>query len=152
MPKLDGIDRRILSELETDGRMSYAELGNLAGLSKSPCWKRVQQLEEEGVITGYRAMIDPAKVGFEVQCIIEIAIRNDAHIEFEEAIANNPRIIECYTIAGSSDYMIRVLARSVGDVDDLLRYQISKLPGVQSTSTKICLKQIKSGGRISQAL
>lgn len=141
---MDRIDWKILAELECNGRMSFADLSDRVGLSKSPCWSRVQELEAKGAILGFVAQINPAALGLEVHCYAHVRIRFDSHAEFEEAAVAHPAIIECHTTAGDSDYLIRVYARSVEHLDDLLRHELSKLPGVHRLSTTVCLKTIKA--------
>lgn len=145
---MDKIDWKIVGELERDGRQSYAELGERVGLSKSPCWSRVQQLEEQGIINGYAARIEPAALGLAVQSFVEVKINLDTHAKFEEAVMQHPAIMECHTTAGDSDYLLRVFARSVEHLDDLLRNELSKLPGVHGLATLICLKTIKRHGLV----
>ncbi len=147
---MDQIDHKIVALLESDGRISFADLAEQVGLSKTPCWNRVQRLREAGVITGFGARLNPAAVGLGVQCYISVTIGFDAHEHFEAAVCDHRAIMECHTTAGSSDYLLRVYAASVEHLDDLLRYEISKLPGVQSSSTTICLKTIKSGGSLAR--
>ncbi|MEP0189735.1 MAG: Lrp/AsnC family transcriptional regulator [Erythrobacter sp.] len=146
---MDQLDWEIVSRLEADGRISFAELSEQVGLSKSPCWNRVQKLKEEGIIIGFAARLNPPSVGLGVQCYISVTIGFDAHSDFEAAVCEHPAIIECHTTAGASDYLLRLYAASVEHLDDLLRYEISKLPGVQSSSTTICLKTIKSDGSLA---
>jgi Lrp/AsnC family leucine-responsive transcriptional regulator len=141
---MDKIDWIILAELEGDGRMSFADLGERVGLSKSPCWTRVRDLEAAGAIQGFGARIDPLALGLAVQCHAFVRIRLDAHAAFEAAAIAHPAIIECHTTAGDSDYLLRIYARSVEHLDDLLRHDLSKLPGVHRLSTTVCLKTIKS--------
>lgn len=141
---MDKIDWKIVSELENDGRLSFAELSKRVGLSKSPCWGRVRSLEESGVIESFAARINPAAIGLVVQCLIEVQIRFDAHDEFEAAVLAHAAVIECHTTAGENDYIVRVYAQSVEHLDQLLRFELSKLPGVQRIKTNICLKTIKS--------
>lgn len=148
---MDKIDLKILAELETGGRMSFADLSERVGLSKSPCWSRVRELEASGAIQGFHAQIDPAALGLAVQCHAYVRIRFDAHAAFEEAAIAHPAIIECHTTAGDSDYLIRVYARSVEHLDDLLRHELSKLPGVHRLSTTICLKTIKSRAPLTRS-
>ena len=147
---MDRIDWKIVSELEIDGRLSFAELSKRVGLSKSPCWGRVRALEEAGVIDSFAAHISPAALGLAVQCLIEVQIRFDAHDAFEAAVVDHPAVIECHTTAGENDYIVRVYARSVEHLDQLLRYELSKLPGVQRMNTNICLKTIKSRSSLTQ--
>ncbi|MEM1052405.1 MAG: Lrp/AsnC family transcriptional regulator [Pseudomonadota bacterium] len=146
---MDQLDWKIVSLLESDGRISFAELAERIGLSKSPCWNRVQRLRNDGVVTGYVAQLDPPSLGLGVLCHISITIGHNAHSDFEAAVCDHAAIMECYTTAGSSDYLLRVYASSVEHLDDLLRNDISKLPGVQSSSTTICLKTIKRSGSLA---
>lgn len=140
---MDRLDWKIIGELERDGRQSYAELGERVGLSKSPCWSRVRSLEDNGIIQGYAARLDPLALGLAVQSFVEVRISFDAHAEFEAAVMAHPAVFECHTTAGDSDYMLRVFARSVEHLDDLLRHELSKLPGVHRLATMVCLKTIK---------
>ena len=147
---MDPIDRKIVALLESDARISFAELAEQVGLSKTPCWNRVHRLREAGVITGFRAQLDPSALGLGVQCTIAVTIGFDAYAEFEAAVCEHRAIMECHTTAGSSDYLLRVYAASVEHLDELLRHEISKLPGVQSSETTICLKTIKRGGSLAE--
>ncbi|MEO9468479.1 Lrp/AsnC family transcriptional regulator [Parasphingorhabdus sp.] len=147
---MDRLDWKIASALEENGRMSFADLGEQVGLSKSPCWTRVRELERRNVLLGYGAHVNPGAIGLGVQCYIAIRIGFDTHAKFEAAVAEHPAIFECHTTAGDSDYMLRVYARSVEHLDDLLRHEISKLPGVQSSSSTICLKSIKQRASLAR--
>src|SRR3546814_12165955 len=108
---MDKLDWKIVAALERDGRQSYADLGEQVGLSKSPCWSRVKNLEESGVIEGYAARLDPIAIGLAVQSFVEVQIRFDAHIEFEAAVLAHPAVVECHTTAGESDYLLKIFAR-----------------------------------------
>ena len=147
---MDKVDWKIVAALESDGRQSYAELGERIGLSKSPCWSRVKNLEETGVIEGYTARLDPIAIGLAVQSFVEVQIRFDAHMDFEAAVMEHPAIVECHTTAGESDYILKVFSRSAGQLDDLLRHNLSKLPGVQRLKTLVCLKSIKRDGGLAE--
>ncbi|NNM75740.1 Lrp/AsnC family transcriptional regulator [Sphingomonas sp. ID1715] len=147
---MDRVDWKILAELESDGRMSFADLGERVGLSKSPCWSRVRELQNNGAIQGYHATIDPAALGLAVQCYAFVRISLDGHEAFEEAASAHPAIIECHTTAGDSDYLLRIFARSVEHLDDLLRNELSKLPGVHRLSTTVCLKTIKARASLTR--
>ncbi|MDO7835272.1 Lrp/AsnC family transcriptional regulator [Sphingobium sp. HBC34] len=146
---MDRIDWKILQALERQGRISYADLAESVGVSKSPCWARVRQREEDGVIEGYTVRLDPAALGLHVQSFVRVMIRLGAHRDFEEAVMAHPAVIECHTTAGSGDYLLRIYARSVGHFDDLLRYELSKLPGVDRLDSTICLKTIKQHGPLA---
>lgn len=147
---MDRIDWKILQELEIEGRISYADLADNVGLSKSPCWARVRQKEAEGVIQGYTVRLDPAALGLTVQSYVRVMIQLGAHNDFEAAVMAHPAIFECHTTAGSGDYMLRIYARSVAHLDDLLRYELSKLPGVDRLDSTICLKTIKQHGPLAK--
>ena len=146
---MDRIDWKILQALEEHGRISFADLADTVGLSKSPCWTRVRQKEDEGVIEGYTVRLDPAALGLQVQSFVRVMIKLDAHNDFEAAVMAHPAIFECHTTAGSGDYLLRIHARSVGHLDDMLRYELSKLPGVDRLDSTICLKTIKKHGAIA---
>lgn len=141
---MDKIDWKILAELESDGRLSFADLSERVGLSKSPCWARVRDLEADGVIQSFNAKINPSALGLAVQCSVAVRIRFDGHAEFEAAAVAHPAIIECHTTAGDSDYLLLIYAQSVEHLDDLLRHELAKLPGVHRLSTTVCLKTIKA--------
>ena len=147
---MDTIDWKILAELEADGRLSFADLSERVGLSKSPCWSRVRELETNGAIEGFAALINPTSLGLAVQCYCQVRIGLDAHDAFEAAVLAHPAVIECHTTAGDSDYLIRIFARSVEHLDDLLRHELSVLPGVHRLSTTVCLKTIKSRAPLSR--
>jgi len=147
---VDRLDWKIIAALEEDGRRSFAELGEAVGLSKSPCWSRVRSLEGSGVIHGYTARLDPFALGLAVQSFVEVRISLDAHADFEAAVMAHPAVVECHTTAGDSDYMLKIFARSVDHLDELLRHDLSKLPGVHRLSTVVCLKTIKQQGRLAE--
>ncbi|WP_447766132.1 Lrp/AsnC family transcriptional regulator [Sphingopyxis panaciterrae] len=147
---MDRLDWKIVAALEQDGRQSFAELGETVGLSKSPCWSRVRSLEGLGIIRGYAASLDPAALGLDVQSFVEVRISLDAHSEFEAAVIAHPAVVECHTTAGDSDYMLKIFARSVDHLDELLRYDLAKLPGVHRLSTVVCLKTIKQRGHLAE--
>lgn len=144
----DRIDRAILTELEADARLSFADLGERVGLSKSPCWKRVQALEEAGVIQGYRAVIDPAAVGLEILAFVHVEVAFERHDAFEAAVQRHPSVLACYATAGEADYLLHVLAKNMTALDHLLRQELCLLPGVRRFSTTIGMKTIKANGAV----
>lgn len=147
---MDRLDWKIVAALEQHGRQSFAELGETVGLSKSPCWSRVRSLEGSGIIRGYAASLDPVALGLSVQSFVEVRINLDAHSEFEAAVLAHPAVVECHTMAGDGDYILKIFARSVDHLDELLRYDLSKLPGVHGLTTVVCLKTIKQQGRLAE--
>ncbi len=144
------MDWKLISYLEKDGRQSFAELGDKVGLSKSPCWTRVRNLEQSGVIEGYGARVDPNALELAVQSFVHVQIELNGHSEFEAAVMDHPAIFECHTIAGENDYLLRVFARSMEHLDQLLRQDLSKLPGVHRLSSSLCMTTIKRRASLSE--
>jgi Lrp/AsnC family leucine-responsive transcriptional regulator len=141
--EMDKIDHRILTSLEEDARQSFAELGEQVGLSKTPCWQRVRELERSGVIRGYRAEIDRAQLGLQVEAFVHVTLSSVQHVEFEAAVLRHPAVMQCFTTAGHADYLMHVLVAGISELDSLLRMEISQMPGVQRIETTVCLKTIK---------
>jgi Lrp/AsnC family transcriptional regulator, leucine-responsive regulatory protein len=140
---MDKIDQRILTFLEENARQSFARLGEQVGLSKTPCWQRVRDLERLGVIKGYRADIDSAQLGLKVEAFIQVTLSSVQHAQFEAAVMRHPAILQCFTTAGHADYLMHVLVAGIDELDSLLRMEISQLPGVQRIETTVCMKTIK---------
>ncbi len=149
---VDKVDREILALLEEDARQSFADLGQKVGLSKTPCWHRVRDLEREGVIRGYRAEVDPARVGLKVHAFVHVTINSAKHAEFESAAVRHPAILQCFTIAGQADYLMHVLVADISELDHLLRMEISRMPGVEGLETTVCMKTIKHRTSLTQCL
>jgi len=146
---MDSFDLAILRLLEADGRQSYVGLAEQVGLSKTPCWARVQALEKAGVIRGYRALLDPPSLGLGLNAFVQVSIEFGAHDAFEAAALAHPAILECYTTAGDADYLLRVMTSDVGQLDTLLREDLCRLPGVRRFTSTICLKPIKDGAPLT---
>ena len=152
MASLSRIDLSILRILEADARISFAALAERVGLSKSPCWSRVQALEKQGVIAGYHARIDARAVGKGLTVYAQATVDFARYEAFEAAVLRHPAITECHSTAGAGDYLLRIVAADVDALDHLLRKEISQLPGVQRFSTTICMKAIKQGGALTADL
>ena len=146
----DRSDDAILRILEKDGRLSFNSLAEQIGLSKTPTWARVQSLEKKKVITGYRAEIDPVALGLELHAFVQVTITATRHADFEAAVTRHPSIIECYTTAGQGDYLLHVLVPGIAALDDMLRVDIARMPGVQRQTTTIGMKTIKRGASIAE--
>jgi len=147
---MDALDLAILGSLERDGRQSFSALAESVGLSKTPCWMRVQELEKTA-IRGYHADIDPRVLGLGVQAFVQVMIDFTRRAQFEAAVLENPSILECYTTAGEADYVLKIICRDVDDLDDLLRFNLSLLPGLQRSTTIICLKAVKHARGVAGA-
>src|SRR2546422_8726287 len=100
---MDKIGRQIVTLLEQDARQSFADLGQKVGLSKTPCWQRVRDLERSGVIRGYRAEIDSAQLGLQVEAFVHVTLSSVQHAEFEAAVIQHPAVLQCFTTAGQAD-------------------------------------------------
>ncbi len=149
---LDRFDRAILAALEQDGRMGFSTLAERVGLSKTPCWNRVQALEQAGVIKGYRAVLDQRALSVGLNAFVMVRTAFDKHQAFEAAARAHPSVLACYTTAGDSDYILHVAANGVEGLDALLRNEISQLPGVVRSSSTICLTTIKEHGPLTGAM
>lgn len=145
---LDGIDRKILRELQQDGRISWVELGERVNLSPSACQRRVQALTDDGVITGFAARISPAAMGFEIEAYLSVRVeRHDVMRaqEFRKAILAYPEVLTCRMMTGDIDFLLRVVAKDVQSYGQFVEQKILSLPGVTDASTSIVLDQIKVG-------
>ena len=140
---MDKTDREIVRLLEEDARLSFADLGQKMGLSKTPCWQRVRELERQGLIRGYRTEIDAERLGLRVHAFVHVTIQSTRHAEFEAAAARHPSVLQCFTTAGQADYLMHVLVGEIPQLDELLRMEISRMPGVQKIETTVCMKTIK---------
>lgn len=140
---MDSIDRKIVRAVEADARISFAELAELVGLSKTPCWKRVKALEEAGVIRNYRARLDPARLGFGVEAFVQLSINSLEFEAFEAAVKRHPLIWRCHATTGEADYLLHIVATDMAALDRLLRQELSRLPGVRRTITSMATREIK---------
>ncbi|QUD88375.1 Lrp/AsnC family transcriptional regulator [Phenylobacterium montanum] len=149
---LSKTDIAVLTALEADARLSFAQLGQAVGLSKSPCWKRVQALEQAGAIKGYRTLLDPAVLGLEVAAFVSVTVAFDRHAEFEQAVARHRAILACHATIGEADYLLKVTTASMADLDHLLRQELWRLPGVQRFTTTMTMRTVKDDGLLTSAL
>lgn len=140
---LERTEIALLSTLEDDARLSFGELGEKIGLSKTPCWSRVRDLEKRGIIKGYRTEIDPDAIGLHIHAFVQVTITPTKHSEFEAAAVKHASVLQCFATAGQGDYLLHVLVPGISDLDQLLRAEVSRLPGVQRLVTTVCMKTIK---------
>ena len=142
---MDEYDRKILSVLAIEGRISMTALGERVGLSKTPVTARVKRLEEEGVITGYRATLSASKLGVEHIAFLEVKLsdtREKALDAFNQAVRAIPEVEACHMIAGGFDYLIKVRTSDIFAYRQVLGEQLSRLPNVASTSTYISMQSV----------
>lgn len=146
MAKLDAIDLRILAELQKDARLTAAQLAEKVGLSTTPCWRRVKKLEEDGVIMRYVALVDPSKVDLGDSVFVQINLEKHAEVtldSFAEKVAAFPEVMECWLIAGDSDYLLRIAASGSRGYERFLKDQLLQLPGIAHCKSSFTLKQVK---------
>ncbi|MFD9075650.1 Lrp/AsnC family transcriptional regulator [Streptomyces lasiicapitis] len=142
---MDRIDRAILRELQNDGRLSNQELAQRVGLSASPCLRRVRQLEQDGVIRGYRAVVDPEAVGRGFEVLVSIEVRRDrATVEaFEAALQGIPDVIEAYRLFGSPGCLLRIAVADLAAYERLWIERLTSLDGVSEVNSQIIMKRVK---------
>ena len=143
LPELDGVDRRIIAELQRDGRMTNVELARRADITAPPCLRRVRRLEEAGIIRGYHADTDPTQLGWEVMffAIVGLDSQKEAVLSgFEAMIADWPEVRECHMIRGGGDFLLRLVARDTAHQNQLT----SRLTGTASVSRVQTLQTIRT--------
>ncbi|MEL0155291.1 Lrp/AsnC family transcriptional regulator [Sphingopyxis sp.] len=150
MVDLDEFDRKIIAILGRDGRMTYTELAQRVGLSKTPCQQRVRRLVDSGLIRGFRAIVDPAKLGLDHVAFTEVKLsdtREEALRRFNDAVRRIPEVEECHMIASSFDYLLKVRTPDIRRYRIVLGEKISSLPHVASTSTFVAMETICESAR-----
>jgi Lrp/AsnC family transcriptional regulator, leucine-responsive regulatory protein len=143
---LSAIDRRILRALSQDGRMTVQAIAEKVGLSASPCLRRIRQLEEDGVIAAYSAVLDQKAVGLPVSVFISIKLERQRSTEldrFSAAIGSWPEVMECYLMTGQFDFLLRVVCADLAAYESFLREKLTQLDGVGSIESSFSLAQIK---------
>jgi DNA-binding Lrp family transcriptional regulator len=148
---LDRHSRAILAELQRDARLTVQQLSERVGLSATPCWKRVKQMESAGVIRGYTALVDRDKVGLGLCVVVEANLEQhseDAVRRFEEAVAASPHIVQCVSTTGQADYILTVLAPDIRHYEQFLHGTLFRLPGITHVRSSIVLREVKSEVRL----
>lgn len=148
---LDRIDLRILEHLQKQGRATNLELAQAAGLSPAQAHRRHRRLEQEGFISGYEARLVPARLGLTVVAFIHVAMEK-GHLReltrFQDLIADVPDVLECYSVTGDFDYVLKVVSRDLKSLSQLLMDKLMRLPGVESVRSSVCLDEIKCSGAL----
>lgn len=142
---LDATDRRILGVLQKDGRITNADLSERVNLSPSACHRRVQRLEEDGFIASYVALLDTRKMGRPTTVFVEITLQSQAEDlldAFEREVAKVPDILECHLMAGTADYLIKIMAQDTEDFARIHRQHLSRLPGVRQMQSSFALRTV----------
>jgi Lrp/AsnC family leucine-responsive transcriptional regulator len=143
---LDQIDRRILAVLQENARISNVDLAGSVGVSASPCWRRVRELEESGVIARYVTLVKPAALGLQVSVFVQVTLEKqvEAALErFESAVLARPEVMECYLMTGDADYHLRIVVADLQAYERFLMDHLTKVPGIANIRSSFALKQIK---------
>ncbi|HEY0270535.1 MAG TPA: Lrp/AsnC family transcriptional regulator [Sphingomonas sp.] len=146
---LDEFDRKIVAILAEDGRITVTDLAMRVGLSKTPCQVRMRRLIDSGVIRGFRAIVDPRRLGLDHVAFAEVKLsdtRERALEEFNAAVRRIPEVEECHMIASSFDYLLKVRTADIRRYRMVLGERISSLPHVESTSTFVAMETVKDRG------
>ena len=140
--RLDRLDRKILAELQADARISNQELARRVGLSTAPCWRRLRRLEEEGLIARYATLLNGPAVGWPIVAYAFVSLENhhpQTVTQFAKLINERPEVLECYTVSGNNDYLVRVVARSMESYEQFLTTHLLQIPAVRSVNTSFVL-------------
>ena len=145
-PKIDAIDRKILAVLQEDASLATAEVAARVGLSASPCWRRIQRLQRDGVIRGRVALLDAEKLGLGIVVFASVKLSShgrQALPEFEAAILQYAEVLECYTVTGEVDFILRLLTVDMHTYERFLRDHLLQMPAVAEVHSTIALTQVK---------
>jgi len=143
---MDAIDRKILAVVQEDASLSVAEIGQRVGLSSTPCWKRLQKLEAEGVITGRVALIDPEKIGLGITVFVSVETGDHSQdwlTKFAALVSAMPEVMEFYRMAGDVDYMLRVVVRDMQSYDAFYKKLIAAIP-LKNVTSRFAMERVKS--------
>jgi Lrp/AsnC family transcriptional regulator, leucine-responsive regulatory protein len=143
--KLDRTDRILLKALQRDGRATNVELAQVANLSESSCLRRVRQLEAVGAIERYAAVVSQQAVGLPLNIFITITLESQSEAAlkaFEREIASTPEVMECYLMTGTADYLVRIVARDVDDLERIHSTRLTRLAGVARVTSSIAMRQV----------
>jgi Lrp/AsnC family leucine-responsive transcriptional regulator len=146
-PELDAIDCRIIAALQTDGRLTNVELAEKVGLSPSPCLRRVKQLEREGFIEGYRAMLQRSRVGLGFTVFVGVKVEGHADARmhaFEAGVLAMPEVVACHMVSGEADYLLEVVVPDLARYQRLLLGKLLNLPMVKEVRSNIAIQTLKA--------
>ncbi|MEK1974934.1 Lrp/AsnC family transcriptional regulator [Vibrio parahaemolyticus] len=145
---MDKIDRQLLHLIQKDATLTTAELADQVGLSASPCARRLKRLEQEGVISGYRAMISRGAVGIAMTVFVEVSLNNhqaSSIDEFETAIVDMDEVISCHVVSGAYDYLLEVVSKDLPGYESFTR-KLQRLENVKDIHTHLAIRQVKGNG------
>lgn len=146
MNDLDIYSKKILRHLQLDSRLSMQNLSGLVGLSGTPCWRRVREMEQSGLIKRYTVLLDPQLLGLHICCMVQVNLQTHvkrAIQDFEEAMGDRPEVVECFSATGEADYLLKVVVPDIQSFDAFLHGALFTLPGVANVRTSVVLRQVK---------
>jgi len=144
---LDRIDRKLLAELQAEGRVTNVDLASRVGLTAPPCLRRVRALEEEGVIRGYHADLDPSKLGFAITVFAMVSLRSQAEEDlraFEDHIKGLPEVRECHMLNGEIDFILKIVSHDLQSFQEFLTSKLTPAPNVASVKTSLTIRTAKN--------
>ena len=146
MATLDSIDRRLLAELQDEGRVTNVDLARRVGLTAPPCLRRVRALEEDGVIRGYHAELDASKLGFAITVFAMVSLKSQAEEDlkgFEQHIKSLPEVRECHMLNGEIDFILKIVSRDLQSFQEFLTSKLTPAPNVASVKTSLTIRTAK---------
>ncbi len=152
--KLSRTDRRLLDELQVDNTRNQTELAELAGMSRSSCWRRIREFEESGLIERQVALLDPKLAGFAIQVLLAVSMTehsDENRQAFEAHVHRLDAVTECFTVAGERDYVLHVVVEDIDRYTEFLNQEILKHPAVRSASSTFVLRRVKYTTRLPMA-
>jgi len=143
---VDNIDRKIITELQKNGKLTNQELSEKINLSPSPCLRRVKALENQGIIKGYTVLVDEAAYGLPIVAFVRVRLNShsaETIQKFEKSIQDEDQVLECHIMTGNHDYLLRVLVESLSDYEHFIRKRLQPLPGIASIDTSFAYGVVK---------
>ncbi len=144
---MDNLDKKIIFELQKNGRLSNFEIAEKVGLSPSPCLRRIKNLEKNKVISGYTAIVDEELFGFPVTAFVSVRLENQTDgtlKKFEEGISSLVEVVDCWLVTGNRDYLLRVVAENLKTYEKFMREELTKIKGIASIETNFALGSVKT--------
>ena len=144
--ELSSADRRLLDALQIDATRSQIELADLAGMSRTSCWRRIRDFEKAGLIERQVAILDPRQAGFQIQVLLAVAMTehtDENRHDFERHVQTLPDVTECYSVSGERDYVLHVIVKDMDAYNQFLNSQVLKHPAVRSASSTFVLRRVK---------
>ncbi len=143
---MDALDRRILATLQANPDLAITDIAEIVGLSATPCWRRLKRLERDGVILGKVVLLDAKALGLTVNVFAEIRLKQqdeETLVALEEAVRGLPQIVECFSVSGDADYLMRILVGSIDAYESFLKRVLLHLPGVAAVNSRFALGCVK---------